>query len=136
MATNNKRKPASSSRSRKKPSKKQTAPIRREVGAGVCLVLALLTVLCCFGIDAAILNLLTALFRGLIGAGFYILPFSFLMSFLILLLHDGRPVALRVTCSFLTAVLVGSLVHLVGGSFDADCSRRCGTAASAARPAA
>ena len=120
MATNNKRKPASSSRSRKKLSKKQAAPIRREVGAGVCLVLALLTVLCCFGIDAAILNLLTALFRGLIGAGFYILPFSFVMSFLILLLHDGRPVALRVTCSFLTAVLAGSLVHLVGGSFDAE----------------
>lgn len=41
------------------------------------------------------------------------------MSFLILILHDGRPVALRVTCTFLTAALVGSLVQLVGGSFDA-----------------
>ena len=58
-------------------------------------------------------------FRGLIGAGFYILPFSFIMSFLILILHDGRPVALRVTCTFLTAMLIGSLVQLVGGSFDA-----------------
>ena len=29
------------------------------------------------------------------------------------------PVALRVTCTFLTAALVGSLVQLVGGSFDA-----------------
>ena len=85
----------------------------------MCLVLALLTVLCCFRIDAAILNLLGSVFRGLIGAGFYILPFSFVMSFLILILHDGRPVALRVTCSFLTAALVGSLVQLVGGSFDA-----------------
>ena len=120
MATNNKRKTASSSRGRKKTSKTQSPPIRREVGAGVCLVLALLTILCCFKIDAAVLNLLTALFRGLIGAGFYILPFSFVMSFLILLLHDGRPVALRVTCTFLTAILVGTLVHLVGGSFDAE----------------
>ena len=120
MATNNKRKTtSSSSRRRKKPAKKQAAPIRREVGACVCLVLALLTVLCCFRIDAAILNLLGSVFRGLIGAGFYILPFSFVMSFLILILHDGRPVALRVTCTFLTAALVGSLVQLVGGSFDA-----------------
>ena len=120
MATNNKRKMTSSpSRGRKKPAKKQAAPIRREVGACVCLVLALLTVLCCFRIDAAILNLLGSVFRGLIGAGFYILPFSFVMSFLILILHDGRPVALRVTCTFLTAALVGSLVQLVGGSFDA-----------------
>ena len=118
MATNNKRK-TTSSRGRKKPAKKQAAPIRREVGACVCLVLALLTVLCCFRIDAAILNLLGSVFRGLIGAGFYILPFSFVMSFLILILHDGRPVALRVTCTFLTAALVGSLVQLVGGSFDA-----------------
>ena len=120
MATNNKRKTtSSSSRGRKKPAKKQAAPIRREVGACVCLVLALLTVLCCFRIDAAILNLLGSVFRGLIGAGFYILPFSFVMSFLILILHDGRPVSLRVTCTFLTAALVGSLVQLVGGSFDA-----------------
>ena len=120
MATNNKRKTtSSSSRGRKKPAKKQAAPIRREVGACVCLVLALLTVLCCFRIDAAILNLLGSVFRGLIGAGFYILPFSFVMSFLILILHDGRPVALRVTCTFLTAALVGSLVQLMGGSFDA-----------------
>ena len=120
MATNNKRKTtSSSSRGRKTPAKKQAAPIRREVGACVCLVLALLTVLCCFRIDAAILNLLGSVFRGLIGAGFYILPFSFVMSFLILILHDGRPVALRVTCTFLTAALVGSLVQLVGGSFDA-----------------
>ena len=41
MATNNKRKTtSSSSRGRKKPAKKQAAPIRREVGACVCLVLA------------------------------------------------------------------------------------------------
>ena len=55
---------SSSSRGRKKPAKKQAAPIRREVGACVCLVLALLTVLCCFRIDAAILNLLGSVFRG------------------------------------------------------------------------
>ena len=105
MATNNKRKTtSSSSRGRKKPAKKQAAPIRREVGACVCLVLALCTVLGCLGIKGALLSLLIGLFKRLIGSGLYILPFSFVMGFLILLLHDGRPVALRVTCSFLLAV--------------------------------
>ena len=119
MASANKRK-STASRGRKKTAKKQAAPIRREIGAGFCAVFALLTILCCFKMNAAFLNLLTSLFRGLIGAGFYILPFSFIMSFLILILHDGRPVALRVTCTFLTAALIGSLVQLVGGKFDAE----------------
>ena len=80
MATNNKRKTtSSSSRGRKKPAKKQAAPIRREVGACVCLVLALCTVLGCLGIKGALLSLLIGLFKGLIGSGLYILPFSFVM---------------------------------------------------------
>ena len=74
------------------------------------------TILCCFQVDAVILNLMSALFKGLIGAGFYILPFSFLMGFVILLLHDGRPVALRVTCAFLLSATIGALVHLFAGS--------------------
>ena len=78
----------------------------------MCLLHAVFAVLACFQIHAAFLDALATLCRGLIGAGFYILPFAFLMGFLILLLHDGRPVALRVTCTFLVAVLIGSLVQL------------------------
>ena len=106
---------AAKGRKKAAPKKAQQKPIRREVGAGVCLMLAVFTVLACFQIHAAFLDALATLCRGLIGAGFYILPFAFLMGFLILLLHDGRPVALRVTCTFLVAVLIGSLVQLVGG---------------------
>ena len=112
--------------SRKTPSKssrskaKSNPPIRREVGAGVCAVLALCTVLGCLGIKGALLSLLISLFKGLIGPGLYILPFSFVMGFLILLLHDGRPVALRVTCSMLLAVTIGALVQLVGGQDGAE----------------
>ena len=112
--------------SRKTPSKsarskaKSRPPIRREVGAGVCAALALCTVLGCLGIKGALLSLLISLFKGLIGAGLYILPFSFVMGFLILLLHDGRPVALRVTCSILLAVTIGALVQLVGGQDGAE----------------
>ena len=86
----------STSKGSKSKAKTQT-PIRREVGAGVCLVLALCTVLGCLGIKGALLSLMIGLLKGLIGSGLYILPFSFVMGFLILLLHDGRPVALRVT---------------------------------------
>ena len=117
-----------SSGSRKCTSKSSRAkanartPVRREVGAGICLVLALCTTLGCLGIQGALLSLLISLFRGLIGKGLYILPFSFVMGFLILLLHDGRPVALRVTCSMLLAVTIGALVQLVGGQEGADWS--------------
>ena len=96
--------------------KKQARPIRREVGAGVCLLLAVFSMLACFHVHAAFLDFLTSFCKGLIGYGFFILPFSFLMGFLILLLHDGRPVALRVTCTFLVAVCIGALVQLVGGA--------------------
>jgi S-DNA-T family DNA segregation ATPase FtsK/SpoIIIE len=96
-------------------SARRQAPVRREVGAFVCLFLAIFTILACFRIHAAFLNLISALFQGLLGAGFYVLPFSFLLSFLILILHDGRPVALRVTCAFLLSLTVGALVHLAGG---------------------
>ena len=102
------------SRSRRNAKK----PIRREIGAFVCVVLALLTILACFGVNAAALNLLSSFFRGLIGAGFYILPLSFLLGFFILLLHDGRPVALRVSCAFLCAVIVGALVHVIGCKYE------------------
>ena len=97
--------------------RKQAAarPVRREIGAFVCLFLGIFTVLCCFHVNAVVLNLMASLFKGTIGAGFYILPFSFLLGFLILLLHDGRPVALRVTCAFLLAATIGALAHVFSG---------------------
>ena len=106
-----KRSTAGNGRKKKTEKKPQTKPIRREIGAVVCLLMAVFTMLACFRIHAAFLDVLTTLFKGLIGAGFYVLPFAFLMGFLILLLHDGRPGALRVTCTFLVTVLLGSLVQ-------------------------
>lgn len=126
MTQQKNRRSASRSGTRKKSGsrakKRGGKPIRREVGAFVCLFLAIFTVLGCFQIDAAFLNFIRSLFMGLFGAGFYILPFAFLMGFLILLLHDGRPVALRVTCTFLIVVTIGALVQLVGGQEGAEWS--------------
>ncbi|CDB87117.1 ftsK/SpoIIIE family protein [Firmicutes bacterium CAG:170] len=96
--------------------------MRREIGAFVCLFLGIFTVLCCFHVNAVVLNLMASLFKGTIGAGFYILPFSFLLGFLILLLHDGRPVALRVTCAFLLAATIGALAHVFSGGSELEWS--------------
>ena len=62
---------ASSTRSRASSAKKANAkkPIRREVGAFVCLFLAVLTLLGLFGVDAVFIRLIMSLFRGLVGAG-------------------------------------------------------------------
>ncbi len=113
----------SKSSARGKGGKKAAArPVRREIGAFVCLFLGIFTVLCCFHVNAVVLNLMASLFKGTIGAGFYILPFSFLLGFLILLLHDGRPVALRVTCAFLLAATIGALAHVFSGGSELEWS--------------
>ena len=41
-----------------KGKKSASRPIRREVGACVCLFLGAFMILCCFGVDAVILNLM------------------------------------------------------------------------------
>jgi len=93
--------------------KNQPKPIRREVGAFVCLFLAVIVVLGLFQVDAVFISLVIDLIRGLMGAGVYVMPFVLLLSFVILLFHDGRPVRLRVTCAMLVALSVGILAHLL-----------------------
>ena len=79
-------------------------PFRREIGALVCLGLAVLSALGCFGMKSFFTDLIVDLSKGLVGGGYVILPFCFLLGFIILMFHDGRPVRLRVTCTFLLAV--------------------------------
>ncbi|HIR51230.1 MAG TPA: DNA translocase FtsK [Candidatus Avoscillospira avicola] len=94
--------------------KSDRRPIRREVGAFVCLGLAALLLLGLFGVKAFLISPLMDLVRGLVGAGIYVLPFSLLAAFLILLFHDGRPVRLRVSCALGVSLGVGILGHLFG----------------------
>ena len=94
--------------------KSDRRPIRREVGAFVCLGLAALLLLGLFGVEAFLISPLMDLVRGLVGAGIYVLPFSLLAAFLILLFHDGRPVRLRVSCALGVSLGVGILGHLFG----------------------
>ncbi len=94
--------------------KNQPKPIRREVGAFVCLFLFVLVVLGLFKVDALVITAVVDLVRGLIGAGVFVMPFTLLMCFIILLFHDGRPVRLRVSCTLIVSFCVGILVHLLG----------------------
>ena len=93
--------------------KNQPKPIRREVSAFVCLFLAAIVTMGLFKVDAVFITLVLDLFRGLLGAGVYVMPFVLLLDFVILLFHDGRPVRLRVTCTVLVALFVGILAHLL-----------------------
>ena len=92
--------------------KSAVRPIRREVWAFVCLFLAALLLLGLFGVQAFLISPLVDLVRGLTGSGIFVLPFSLLAAFLILLFHDGRPVRLRVSCALGVSLGVGILGHL------------------------
>ena len=107
---------ASSNRSRTSASKRrqnQPKPIRREVGAVVCLLLAVFSGLNYFAIDAVFINFLGKLLKGLFGYGFWFIPPAFLLAAGILMFHRGRPVKKRVICTFLLPFLLGGLIHLL-----------------------
>ena len=105
---------ASATRTRKPASKPQEGkrPIRREVGAAVCLVLALFSAFGYFHIEALFIDAFCALLKGLVGYGYYIVPPVLLVAFYVLAFHRGRPVRLRLGCALALPVVPGVLLHL------------------------
>ncbi len=100
-----------SSSSRKAPAKK---PIRREVGALVCLVLALFAAIGYFVSDeGAFIAFFCNFIKGLCGYGFWIAPLMLLAASFLLFNHRGKPVELRLTGILLLPVLVGAFFHLL-----------------------
>ena len=100
----------SSAASRKKPAPR---PVRREVGAVVCLLLAIFAALGYFHIQAIFIDFFCGLVKGLIGYGYLLLPPMLLVASGILAFHRGRPVRLRVWCALLLPVLAGGFFHLL-----------------------
>ena len=96
--------------SSKKPAPR---PVRREVGAVVCLLLAIFAALGYFHVQAIFIDFFCGLVKGLIGYGFLLLPPMLLVTSGILLFHRGRPVQLRVWCALLLPVLAGGFFHLI-----------------------
>lgn len=99
---------------RSKTAEKEPRPIRREVGAFICLAAAGLIMLGLFQAEGFLTVPLVSFIMGVVGAGVYILPFALLLDFVVLLFHDGRPVRLRVISSWIVTLCVGMLVHLLG----------------------
>ena len=97
-------------RQRKKPAPR---PVRREVGAVVCLLLAIFSAFGYFHVQAIFIDVFCALVKGFIGYGYWLLPPMLLVASGILLFHRGRPVRFRVCCALLTPVLFGCLFHLL-----------------------
>ena len=95
-------------------------PIRRELGAIACALLALFSLLGLFNVEGFVIDALCGGAKGLIGYGYGILPAALLGAALVLLFHKGKPVRLRVTCTMLLPLSVGSLLHifLAKGEFE------------------
>ena len=102
-----------SSRSRKQPPAPAHRPFRREVGAGICLLLAIFTIFGCFHIQALFIDALCGLIKGLIGYGFWLMPPALLLASFILAFHRGRPVRLRVFCALMLPLMFSCVVHSV-----------------------
>ena len=88
-------------------------PVRREIGALVCLLLAIFSALGYFKVEAIFIDFFCGTVKGLIGYGYWLLPPALLASSAILAFHRGRPVRLRVWCAMLTPVLVGGFLQLI-----------------------
>ena len=90
----------------------QTKPIRREVGAVVCLLLAVVFA-CGYFDDAPAVFWFCNVFKGLFGYGYWLSVPTMLVCAYILGFHRGRPVRLRFTCALLVPVLLSALLQAV-----------------------
>ncbi len=98
---------------RKKPTRTEKRPIRREVGGAICLLLSLCAAVSYFGADAVFIDWFATLLKGLFGYGYWLCAPALVLAGLILLIHHGRPVTLRTTCALLLPLLFGSLTHMI-----------------------
>lgn len=101
----------------KKAAQPACRPIRREVGAVICLLLAFFSAFGYFHVDAVFITFFCGLIRGLLGYGFWFMPPMLLLASYILAFHRGRPVRLRVTCALLLPAVAGSLLHVMISSY-------------------
>lgn len=104
---------SSGKRTAKTPPPAAGRPVRREVGAVVCLFIGLLAALGYFNLEGIAINLVCNLFSGLVGFGFYFVPPAFFIAAGILAMHRGRPVRFRVTCCLLLPVVISCLLQLM-----------------------
>lgn len=110
-------KTASRSTSRSSSKGKHSAPQqprRREIGAVVCLFLAVFSFLGYFNADGWFIGFFRRFICGLVGKGFFLFPPIFLLCAYILFFHRGRPVRLRLVCALLIPFVLGAMLHMFG----------------------
>jgi len=107
---------------KKTPAKKKAetakAPLRREIAAAVCFILAVFSFIGYFGSDGAFIGFFRGLGTGLVGPGFFAVSPALLLCAVILGFHRGRPVRFRVVCTLLVPVAIGAIWHLFANRLD------------------
>ena len=114
--TTKKKKPATtkkkSTASAKKPAAPAKKPIRREVFGAILAVLGVLTFIGYFSGEAFLVSGVCAVVKGLIGFGYWVFPPMLLIAAWGLLLHHGKPVALRTTAALMVPVFTGAFADI------------------------
>ncbi len=114
--TTKKKKPATtkkkSTASAKKPAAPEKKPIRREVFGAILAVLGVLTFIGYFSGEAFLVSGVCAIVKGLIGFGYWVFPPMLLIAAWGLLLHHGKPVALRTTAALMVPVFTGAFADI------------------------
>ena len=114
--TTKKKKPATtkkkSTASAKKPAAPEKKPIRREVFGAILAVLGVLTFIGYFSGEAFLVSGVCAVVKGLIGFGYWVFPPMLLIAAWGLLLHRGKPVALRTTAALMVPVFTGAFADI------------------------
>ena len=115
--TTTKKAPAKKSSSPKSGGKKmaKTPPynhgLRLTVGL-VFLLLALCVLVSYFGVEAAVLGMLSKVLTGLFGYGYYLVALALGYCGVCLINHKKRPVVLRSFCLLVLPLLLGTLLHV------------------------
>lgn len=97
------------------PAPKTYNATARLLGAAVCFLLTLCVAVSYFNSEALFLAFFARLIKGLFGYGYYLAAPVLAAASLILLLHKGRPVLLRICATLALIPLVGSLLDLLAG---------------------
>ena len=90
----------------------QTAA-RRQIAGAVCLFAAFLMVLSFFNIDGFVLRFVKNTGKGLLGAGFFVLPFSLLAAGGILLLKPKKKKTAAIVLILILPLLLGMTAHVM-----------------------
>ena len=111
--TNDKTVEKKPSRSRKETAAAAQHPVRRPVGALVCLLLALCVAVSYFSADAFFLAIFATALKGIFGYGYWVAALVLAVAGVNLLRHRDRPILLRTVCTLLLPLIVGVLCHVL-----------------------